>query len=189
MEDVKMRGGMRVAGAVVALGLLGVAAKADTTYSFNLQPGVVLGVGSPFTAMGSFTLNGFGGVTGGSATLGMGGVSYALGTASGLVASSIVNLSFSSAVSNVTLSLQGRVPSSNNTFTGNLSATASTNGGSSSTAETGLFTASVSSGGAGGGSGGAPAPELSGLLGMGLAGGTFAFLRRRRDSRTLKTAA
>ena len=174
-----MRGGMRVAGAVVALGLLGTAAEADTTYSFNLQPGTVLGFGTAFSAMGSFTLNGFGGITGGSANLSQGSATYSLGTASGTIAASIVNLTFSSAVSNVSLNLSGRVGGN---LSGTVTATAAANG--STTRETGVFGTSVSSGG----SGGAPAPETSGILGMALAGGTFAFLRRRRVSRTRAAA-
>lgn len=178
-----MRGGMRLAGAVVALGLLGAAAKADTTYNFDLQPGTVLGLGNPFSAAGFFTLNGVGGVTGGSATLGFGGTTYTLGTTSGLIAASIVNLTFSSAISNVTLNLQGRAPGSSTSFSGSLIATATTP--STRTAETSVFSASASSGS----SGGVPTPEVNTLVGIALAGGSVAFLRRRRGNRTMKAAA
>ena len=47
----------------------------------------------------------------------------------------------------------------------------------------GLFESDSSSGG-GGGSGGAPAPEINAILGLALAGGTVAFLRRRRGERS-----
>lgn len=179
-----MMGGMRVAGAALALGLLGASvAKADTTYNFGLSSGTVLGLGSAFTAGGSFTLNGFGGVTGGNATLGFGGTTYNLTSATGTVVASIVNLNFSSAINNVTLNLQGSAPNTGGTLSGRLIATASVGGASSR--ETGFFSAGPS----GGNSGGAPAPELGTLLGLTLAGGTLAFMRRRRGEPSVQPLA
>lgn len=184
-----MRGGMRAACAVVALGFIGAsAAKAATTYDFSLSNGTVLGVGSPYTATGTFTLNGFG-VTGGSASLNYGGSTYTLGNTGVSVISfgptlSGVNLTFGNTASNISLSIQGNAPTTNNTLMGTLLATVSLGG--VATAENATFSASPSSGG---GSGGVPTPEVNALLGLTLAGGTVAFLRRRRGNRAAEPLA
>ncbi len=81
------------------------------------------------------------------------------------------------------------------TFTAAQSATPSV--GPFSLSGTGIFQALLGSsaggggggGGGGGASGGAPTPEINAGLGLILAGATFAFLRRRRDSRGEASAA
>ncbi|WP_267361385.1 MULTISPECIES: PEP-CTERM sorting domain-containing protein, partial [unclassified Methylobacterium] len=186
----QMSGVKRAACAVVALGLIGSSAANAATYSFSLSPNSVLS-GNAYSATGAFTLSGFG-VTGGNATVSFGGSTYNLGTATGSVVSpiptsSILNLSFNDAVSNVKLSVQGTVGSTSGTFSGNVISTFTTSSGSF--AQTASFSGGPSGGGGGGMSGGAPAPEVNTLFGLALAGGTFAFLRRRRNARSDQAAA
>lgn len=191
-----MWGGMRSAYVAVALGLLGAsAAKADNTYSFTLTP-VTTAIGSSIAATGTFSLNGIGVLTAGSATLTLGTSTYTLNsfTSASRVISfgttpSIVQIGFNSTVSSAALNFSGNVSGTANSFSGTLSTNAVSSSGSSS-AGSGFFTAALSSApGGGGGSGGAPAPEVSGILGMALAGSTLAFLRRRRGNRVSHPAA
>jgi hypothetical protein len=81
------------------------------------------------------------------------------------------------------------VPNNGNTFSGSVISQVTTSSGNF--AQTASFSAGPSGGGgiSGGNSGGAPAPEVNTILGMALAGGTFAFLRRRRYSQAAKPAA
>lgn len=150
---------------------------ASDTYNFTLMPIQ----GYNFTANGTFTLSGSGDIS-----LVSGSINFPTYT---------ISLTTSSPISYIThgnfyayfmgspgqymnqLTLMGNLTSSNGNYSGVVQT------GGYNVAGTGFFEAMLSSsaeGGSGGSSGGAPSPEVNTILGLAMAAGTVAFLRRRR---------
>lgn len=150
------------------------ATRADDTYNFSFTPIS----GSRVSASGSFTLSNDGSITSVNALMNRGGADLVLNVAH--PASYIGYSSFyayfmnSNGLSTSQLTLSGTLTSTSGGLSGVVWA------GGTNIAANGLFDAVLSSGAAN--SGGAPSPRVDAVIGLLLAGATFAFLRRKRGA-------
>lgn len=183
--DVAMKSGMRAVCAAVVLGFgfigLTSVARAEDTYNFTY-----VSTDGSVSANGSFDLTSALTNTNVVANVILNGVSFTTGMDVG-IASFVGNNLIIGAVSNFNVStnsyangfnVSGNVNQANNSFSGQVNSQAQY-GGNTVVESSGFFEASLSSGGSSA-SGGAPSPEVNAFLGLALAGGTVAFLRRRR---------
>jgi len=193
-----------IAFAVVATALLisFSPARADDTYNFSVRSGN----NDSISAIGSFTSNSMGAITSVSGVVTAGSFTYNVGYSpftntfapAGAGPASIFAVFATTGIAtpsstggNITIYSYNFTPSqgagSNNVFIGAYHQTNGVEDLRPGYGGTGFFEAVLASDGGptGGGSssGGAPSPEVNALLGLALAGGTVAFLRRKRNAR------